>query len=332
MDSQNYTIVSSDRKKGQHLRIADRGAIQVLNRLGYSNRAIAKTIGCSPSTVSNELKRGQDIYETNRSHSRKPLKINVCQTFIAWAVRQIREHKWSLDACCGYARLHRLFSSDEMVCTRTLYHMVWKGHLSIIPIELPAALKRKTKVRKEKTNKKQYGNSISNRPEIARLRLEEGHWEGDTVLGRRAGKDSVILSLLEKKTQNYIAVRIPGKTSEAVMEAMSAIHDSLGEHFSKVFKTITVDNGSEFSDLGNISIWGTQVYFAHPYSSWERAQNERHNGLFRAFIPKGVSIDSYTDDEILSAADELNGRPRKKLGYHTPEELFDAFLDAVFVA
>jgi len=146
MDSQNYTIVSSDRKKGQHLRIADRGAIQVLNRLGYSNRAIAKTIGCSPSTVSNELKRGQDIYETNRSHSRKPLKINVCQTFIAWAVRQIREHKWSLDACCGYARLHRLFSSDEMVCTRTLYHMVWKGHLSIIPIELPAALKRKTNV------------------------------------------------------------------------------------------------------------------------------------------------------------------------------------------
>ena len=116
------------------------------------------------------------------------------------------------------------------------------------------------------------------------------------------------------------------------MEAMSAIHDSLGEHFSKVFKTITVDTGSEFSDLGNISIWGTQVYFAHPYSSWERAQNERHNGLFRAFIPKGVSIDSYTDDEILSAADELNGRPRKKLGYHTPEELFDAFLDAVFVA
>lgn len=70
----------------------------------------------------------------------------------------------------------------------------------------------------------------------------------------------------------------------------------------------------------------------HCYTSWERPQNERHNGLFRAFVPKGASIESFSPEYILSAADELNGRPCKKLGYRTPEELFDEFLDSVYAA
>ena len=219
-----------------------------------------------------------------------------------------------------------------MVCSRTLYNMVWKGRLSIQPTELPEALKRKAKKHRVRENKKRYGTSISSRPEIASLRLEEGHWEGDTVVGKRAGKKSVVLSLLEKKTETYLAFRIPGKTSEAVMNLMNTLHDEYGEHFSQVFKTITVDNGSEFADFAQVENWGSKVFFAHPYTSWERPQNERHNGLFRAFVPKGASIEGFTDEDILAAADELNGRPRKKLGYCTPEELFEAFLDAVYAA
>ena len=210
--------------------------------------------------------------------------------------------------------------------------MVWKGHLSIQPMELPEALKRKAKKHRVRENKKRYGTSISSRPEIASLRLEEGHWEGDTVVGKRAGKEAVVFSLLEKKTETYLAFRIPGKTSEAVMNLMNTLHDEYGEHFSQVFKTITVDNGSEFADFAQVENWGSKVFFAHPYTSWERPQNERHNGLFRAFIPKGASIEGFTDEDILTAADELNGRPRKKLGYCTPEELFEAFLDAVYAA
>ena len=109
--------------------------------------------------------------------------------FSKWVVLQVREHKWSLGACCGYAKLHHLFEPSEMVCSRTLYNMVWNGQLSIHPTELPEALKRKTKKRRGRENKKRYGTSISERPEIASLRLEEGHWEGDTVVGKRAGKD-----------------------------------------------------------------------------------------------------------------------------------------------
>ena len=101
---------------------------------------------------------------------------------------QIREHKWSLDACCGYAKLHDLFEATEMVCTRTLYNMVWRGDVSIKPTELPEALKRKATKHREMANKRHYGASISTRPEIACLRLEEGHWEGDTMVGKRAGQ------------------------------------------------------------------------------------------------------------------------------------------------
>ena len=210
-------------------------------------------------------------------------RICHCTLFIRWIMEQVKEHKWSLDACVGYARLHKLFSAEEMVCTHTLYNEVWAGSLDLSVAELPEAMKRKQhKDFKPREHKKSFGTDISQRPEIAALRIEEGHWEGDT--------------------------------------------------FSQVFKTITVDNGSEFSAFSQVENWGCAVYFAHPYTSWERPQNERHNGLFRAFVPKGVSIEAFSAEYILAAADELNGRPRKKLSYRTPEELFDEFLDSVYAA
>ena len=103
------------------------------------------------------------------------------------------------------------------------------------------------KPRKDREKKKCYGTSISDRPEIATQRMEEGHWEGGTVVGKRAGHEAVVLTLLEKKTENYLAIRIPGKTSKAVMDAMAALRAEYGQHFPQVFKTITVDNGSEFA-------------------------------------------------------------------------------------
>ena len=155
-----------------------------------------------------------------------------------------------------------------------------------------------------------------------------GNWAGVTA----DKKESVILTLLEKKTQNYIAIRIPGKTSEAVNAAMERLHEEFGEKFCQVFRTITVDNGAEFADFAQIEKHGTKVYFAHPYTSWERAQNERHNGLLRRYVPKGISIENFSEEDILWAADALNSLPRKNLGYCTPEELFEAFLDIVCAA
>ena len=219
-----------------------------------------------------------------------------------------------------------------MVCAKTLYNEVWAGNLSLNILELPEAIKRKKHHKNKENRKKVYRTSIDERPEIVDSRTEEGHWEGDTVVGKRNGKESVILTLLEKKTQNYIAIRIPGKTSEAVNAAMERLHEEFGEKFCQVFRTITVDNGAEFADFAQIEKYGTKVYFAHPYTSWERAQNERHNGLLRRYVPKGISIENFSDEDILWAADALNSLPRKNLGYCTPEELFEAFLDIVFAA
>lgn len=350
MDWKNYTTETAERKKGQHLQREERGAIQHLKRQGYSNRAIAREIGCSPSTVANELrrgtpprkgskgripgysaKRGEAVYRSNRQRSRRQHRIVCCPQFLRWVIAQFHEHKWSLDACVGYARLHGLFPEDEMVCTHTLYNEIWAGNLDLSVVELPEAMKRsRRKGSKPRENKKSYGKSISERPEIAALRTQEGHWEGDTVVGKKAGKEAVILSLLEKKTEHYIAIRIPSKDSGSVLHAMQSLRNEYGEKFAQVFKTITVDNGSEFSGFAQVENWGSQVFFAHPYTSCERPQNERHNGLFREFVPKGVSIEAFSPEYILSAADELNGRPRKKLGYRTPEELFETFLDSVY--
>ena len=162
MDCQDYITESVERKKGQHLQREERGAIQHLKNAGYTNRAIARAIGCSPTTVGNELKRGtpprksskgrkpgysarrgEAVYKANRKRSRKPHRICHCTRFIRWIMEQVKEHKWSLDACVGYARLHKLFSAEEMVCTHTLYNEVWAGSLDLSVTELPEAMKRK---------------------------------------------------------------------------------------------------------------------------------------------------------------------------------------------
>lgn len=351
MDCQDYITVPPERKRGQHLGAEERGAIQQLKKQGYSLRTIAGYINCSPSTVLYELrrgtpprrsqkgrtpgysaKRGQAVYKSNRMHCKKPHQIIHCSTFISWVVQQVREHRWSLDACVGYARLHRLFKEEEMVCTKTLYNELEKGNLPLSIFEVPEVLKRKRSKGKCRINKRPKGRSIDERPSVVDDRVEPGHWEADTVVGRRNGKEAVVLSLIERVTDNYLAIHIPGKNSQAVMEAMKALHAEYGELFSKVFKTITTDNGSEFEDFAQIQQWGTEVYFAHPYSSWERPVNERHNGLFRRYIPKGISMERYDPEDVLSFADELNGLPRRRLGYATPEELFEAFLDSIYAA
>ena len=352
MDCQDYTTFQAERVRGQHLKLDDRGAIQRLHRLEYSNRAIARELNCSPTTVGNELRRGtpehslgrrgrkpgylarrgQATYEANRRHCRKPHRILSCEKFTLFVVKQVREHRWSLDACVGYARLHDLFEVHETVCTKTLYNALRAGQMPLTPFELPEMLKRKSRTPKNRANKRPKGRSIEERPAIANERSEIGHWEADTVVGRRTGIDSVVLTLLEKSTNHYIALQIPCRTSKAVLEAMSSIRSDYGDKFSQIFKTITSDNGSEFEELSEIEQWGSKVYFAHPYSSWERPQNERHNGLLRRYIPKGVCIDRYNAEEILAFSDEINGLPRRLLGYRTPEELFDTFLDKVYAA
>lgn len=159
-----------------------------------------------------------------------------------------------------------------------------------------------------------------------------GHWESDTVLGQKKKGKPAVFTIVERLTGCYLAIRTDGKTTGVIAGAMKQLHAQFGDRFARVFRTITTDNGSEFAAFSDFEALGTTVYFAHPYSSWERPVNERSSRILRRFMPKGVSIRNYTDEAILMFADEINALPRKRLQYRTPEELFDAQLDLIYSA
>jgi len=177
-------------------------------------------------------------------------------------------------------------------------------------MDLVLKLRRKTKPSKSKGNKKVLGTSIEERPESIDTREEFGHWEIDTVLGHKS-KDQALLTLVERKTRMTIVERIPGKNALAVREALEGIFQEY-PNVQQTFKSITADNGSEFSELSaQGKEMGIDVYFAHPYAYWERGTNERHNGLLRRFIKKGQQIHAYSDQRIAEVANWMNTFPRK---------------------
>lgn len=350
MDTCYSTIFSEKHKKYSHLSYAERGAIQVLHKLGHSLREIAAIIGCSKSTVAYELKQGtraktgtrgrnpqynasygQSRHEQNRAGSHRFPEIDRCLPFLTWMYQQMKEQKWSIDVCVGYARRQHLFPAEEIPCTKTVYNWTKAGLLRISLLDLPEVLKRKNaSSQKPKQNKRRLGRSIEERPDIVNQKTEFGHWELDTVQGCKAVSEPAVFTLLEKKTRYYLALKVPGKTADAIQLMMNRLHQEFGKQFSTVFKTITADNGQEFAELAHAETLGTSVYFAHPYAASERGQNERHNRILRRFIPKGKSIRCYSENEVLLISDCINGTPKRILNYQTPEELFDRQLDEIY--
>ena len=142
--------------------------------------------------------------------------------------------------------------------------------------------------------------------------------------------EPAIVALTERKLRNSIWLKVKNHSAKAVDEALDALFATFGDKYLEVFKTITSDNGSEFANLSRLEEKGIGIYFTHPYTSCEKGTVECHNRMLRRFIPKGKSIDDYSADEIMIFADIMNALPRKLLGYHTPEELFDAELDRIY--
>ena len=122
------------------------------------------------------------------------------------------------------------------------------------------------------------------------------------------------------------------RSLRAVDEALKRLFSEYGDKYKEVFKSITGDNGSEFANLSELESKGVPVYFTHPYTSCEKGTNECHNRMLRRFIPKGKSMDDYSADDIMFFADVINNLPRKILGYHTPDELFEKELDRIYAA
>lgn len=191
------------------------------------------------------------------------------------------------------------------------------------------ATRRAKKVRE---NKRILGKSIEERPEVVDFREEFGHWELDSVIGKKKKGEPVVITLTECKTRMCIWLKVRDHSVEAVNEALRILFSQFSDLWHEVVKTITTDNGPEFALLLELEGDHMCVYFTHPYSSCEKGTNECYNRMLRRFIQKGKSISDYTADEICFFADFINGLQRKILDYHTPEELFDRYLDRIYAA
>ena len=348
----DYPNSITNHNKNKHLRACHRAVIEIRLKDGHSAYKIAKELGCAANTVRNEIKRGtveqikqgmlikvyfadagQRVYASNRENSVKKYRRLECNEFIEYVAHNMLTKQWSVDACVGKATINNRFKRSEMVCTKTIYNYIDLGLMTIKNADLPQKLRRNTKKQKVQKHKRHLGRSIEERPIEVNARESFGHWEIDTVIGVKTKDDDVLLTLAERTTRNYISKQIPSKSADAVMAALEELKIEYGSMFDSVFKTITSDNGQEFAKLSELEAsTDTKVYFTHPYSSFERGTNERHNGLLRRFIPKGRRIDGYSMDEIAYIEDWCNNLPRKILGYRTPAELFEAQLDLIYAS
>jgi IS30 family transposase len=340
---------STNARTFKHLSDAERGELFAYQTIGLSMREIARKMNRNVSTISRELKRGMvqqmnsqrnyytkyypdagsRIYKENRENCGAHSCAMKAWEFLRFAEKKILEDKWSPDAVVGYAKTNPKYKETYIPCTKTVYNLIDEGKLSVINLDLAMKTRRSTKKKHSRKNKRILGQSIEERDPAIDNREEFGHWEIDTVIGKKTN-DEALLTLIERKTRKEFICRLPGKNAPSVEEALKKLFEQYKGSVSNVFKSITTDNGSEFSDLGTL---GEQediaVYFSHPYASYERGTNERHNGMIRRFIKKGQPIHTYSDEKLSNVETWMNELPRKILGYQTPNQAFASCVSEV---
>lgn len=265
-------------------------------------------------------------HDERAANKGRGLKIGNDQKLADHIEKKIKEDKWSPDVIIGRIRAEGM-AFKTTICTKTVYNYIDKGIFREVSnkdlwVKKDGSKKRDyKKIRKVALNNRN-GKSITERPKEADERSEQGHWEIDLVVGKQGTKPA-IMTLVERKTRKSLYILVRNKTQREVIRAIRRARKRVGGDFSEVFKTITADNGSEFLDSGAIKeaagCW--EVYYAHPYSSWERGSNENGNRILRRFIPKGTDISRLTDGELQRIEDWVNNYPRKIHGYKTANEM-----------
>ncbi|MFG6330875.1 MAG: IS30 family transposase [Lachnospiraceae bacterium] len=193
--------------------------------------------------------------------------------------------------------------------------------------------KRKYEKVKSKPARAPKGESIENRPQEINERETFGHWEMDCVEGKKKTKETLLV-LSERLTRREIIIKMPDKTAASVVKALNRLERKYGRRFPQIFKSITVDNGSEFADCAGIekSIFGrgkrkrTTVYYCHPYSAYERGTNENINKMIRRFLPKGTDFRQVSVEYVARVETWINNYPREILGFETSGALFEKYL------
>ena len=291
--------------------------------LGLTQTKIADSLGVNKSTISRELKRnsGSRGYRPRQAqmltYERKLNNSSRRITKQHWQrVETLITEDWSPEQCSGWLALNENIQVSHEWIYKYIYQEQKRGG------ELYKHLRCQKKRRKrygvnDKRGQLKNRVSIDERPAIVDLKTRVGDWEADTVAGRQTGPR--LVTLVERKKRFTLVGLAKDKSSAAVTET---ILDMLSEYHGQV-KTITYDNGKEFAghmDIAKAS--DSKAYFAHPYSSWERGLNENTNGLLRQYFPKGSDFSLITETEINTVMDKLNNRPKKCLGFKTPNQVF----------
>ncbi len=296
--------------------------IYALMKAGHTQSETANLIDVHKTTISRELKRNHGLrgYRPKQAHQfalsrRKKFKYRIeasTWTLVEILIRQ----EWSPEQISGWLKKN----CDFQISHEWIYQHILKDKLvgGDLYRHLRCQKKRRKRYgRNDRRGKLKNRVSIDERPGIVDTRQRLGDWEVDTIIGK--GHRQAIVSLTERKSRLALLRKVERKTAQAVSDAVIELLETLPVETH----TITADNGKEFADHERIARdLCAKVFFAHPYSSWERAANENMNGLIRQYFPKKHNFATITETEIEIVMDRLNNRPRKCLGFKSPIQVF----------
>lgn len=276
--------------------------------------------------------KAQRRSQFNSTTKGRQMKVGNDYEFIRFVETMILKKKYSPEAILAYIKENNLTFKTN-ICITTFYSYIDKGVFLHVTNKnlLYKGSRKKTRKRVRVVKKLSKGDSIECRPQDVSARSTFGHWEMDSVIGKRE-KGNTLIVLTERLTRKEIILKSKDKTAISTVQLLNRLERYLGKDFRKIFQSITVDNGSEFNrfDLMEQSCLSskkrTKIYYCHPYSSWERGSNENQNRMIRRFIPKGTSIQSYSAADLKAIEDYINTYPRKILGYKNSQELFESEL------
>ncbi len=316
------------------LTLAEREEISRAVVAGHSMRSIAGQLGRAPSTISRELKRngGQACYRASQADEsawdrgcRPKTGKLAANRALARLVAGKLQLQWSPEQIAGWLKRTYPDDTSRQVSSETIYRSLFIQARGALKKELVEHLRRARVMRRSRHHTQktdQHGRitdtvSISERPASVADRAVPGHWEGDLLFG---SKNSQIATLVERQTRYVMLVKVAGKDTETVINALIKNARKLPD---ELYQSLTWDRGKEMADHKRFTLaTDIKVYFCDPQNPWQRGSNENTNGLLRQYFPKGTDLSGYSQAKLNAVARRLNERPRKTLNYETPAERF----------
>lgn len=345
--------ITTRKRKSKYLSETERYKIEALRDRKLSGHEIARQLGRSPSTINRELargkiellgselkklvvyraNRGQMLYEERQKNKGRSVKIGYDHELSRYIERKIKEDRYSPEAVTGEIKNKGLRFKTKL-CFKTIYNYIRSGIFAgVSDVDLVYGGRRKRRYRKVgKINKNRIFKSIEFRPQEVNERKDFGHWEMDVVKGKNRTR-GCLLAFTDRFGRYDLIFKMKNCNSESVKKVLDELERELDKDFSNIFKTITIDNGSEFLVFEELEASvlrpgekRTTVYYAHPYSSYERGSNENQNRMIRRFIPKGIDIGKVPVEKVKQVQNWMNGYPRGIFGYKSSIDIIKPFL------